>query len=241
MDNEVQETISRSSKALTGISFALVFLAGVSLGTAIAMKRLKAKYEQIVQEEIDSVKKHYVVLRNEAVDPEELAEQRIAEDIAEHMQYSLISPDAVTNSDIQQEAQDEDVEEEEGGDDWDLFTERTFRKEHPEEPYPITKQEFELCEKDYEQTTLTYFDGDNVLIDERDMPVPSIEATVGADNMTRFGYGSQDPNVIYIRNNRVKLDIEVVRDPGTYSEKVLGVIEHSDKPNRVRKFRLHEE
>src|SRR5690606_9493676 len=91
---------------------------------------------------------------------------------------------------------------------WDEELER--RENEPDKPYVITLEEYMAGEKNYTQTALTYFDGDDVLADERDSIIEDIEATVGRENMLRFGHASNDRNLVYIRNDRIELDFEVV-------------------------------
>jgi hypothetical protein len=38
----------------------------------------------------------------------------------------------------------------------------------------------------------------------------------------RFGHGSKDPNVVYIRNPRLEMEMEILRDPSSYEKEVLG-------------------
>lgn len=118
--------------------------------------------------------------------------------------------------------------------DWDEEIKR--REENPEDPYVITKEEFEQGEKDYTQVTLTWFDGDDTLSDENDKTVDDTDRTVGDVNLLRFGHGSKDGNIVYVRNERLEIDIEVVKSEGKFAHEVLGFIEHSDN-RRPRRFR----
>lgn len=108
-------------------------------------------------------------------------------------------------------------------------------KRSKDEPYILTHEEFMNTEKDYDQHTLTYFEGDDILVDERDEIVPDSDGLVGDDNLTRFGHGSKDNNIVYIRNENLEMEFEVVRSQGEYTKEVLGFIQHSDRP--IRKFR----
>ncbi len=90
--------------------------------------------------------------------------------------------------------------------------------------------------KNNEQVSLTYFDGDDVLVDDRDQPVPDPDDSIGEDHLGRFGVGSKDNNIVYVRNDRLELDFEILRSNGKYAQEVLGFIEHSEHRG-VRKFR----
>ena len=95
-------------------------------------------------------------------------------------------------------------------------------------------------DKEFNQVTLTYFEGDEVLSDERDQTVDDVDGLAGEDNLQRFGHGSGDPNVLYIRNEHISLDMEILRSKGKYTHEVLGFIEHSDQP-KIRRFRSDDE
>lgn len=120
---------------------------------------------------------------------------------------------------------------------FDYEEELTRREADPEKPYVITKEEFDANETDFEQTSLTFYDGDQVLTDEKDGPIDDDDSLVGAENLLRFGAGSQDKSIVYVRNERLGLDIEIVQSNGTFTEEVLGFIKHSDDRPRIRKFR----
>lgn len=119
-------------------------------------------------------------------------------------------------------------------DDWDAEAEEANRT--PEVPYIISFEEFQENSFEHEQTSMTYYEGDDVLADEKDEMIPEIESFVGHDNL-RFGHGSRDPNVVYIRNERTESDYEVQRSTGKFSEEVLGGFRHSDDSPRLRKAR----
>lgn len=104
----------------------------------------------------------------------------------------------------------------------------------PDEPYVITHDEFMENENGWEQNTLTYYNGDDVLTDEKDVPVPDIEAVVGSESLTKFGYGSRDKNVVYVRNEKLESDYEITLSMGEYAKEVAG-FQHSAP---LRRFRI---
>lgn len=103
-------------------------------------------------------------------------------------------------------------------------------------PYIIKFEEFNEGKSGYTQEQLTYYEGDDVLAKDDDELVEDPDGLVGNLNLTKFGLGSQDPNVVYIRNERWEADIEVTRVKTSYAQVVGGYIEHSDK-RPPRKFR----
>ena len=63
------------------LSNIVIFAIGAAIGSAVTWKLLKTKYEQIAQEEIDSVKEEYGRLREEK---EEEEEDRMVGDLDEN-------------------------------------------------------------------------------------------------------------------------------------------------------------
>ena len=108
-------------------------------------------------------------------------------------------------------------------------------------PFIITNHEFMENEAAHTQVTVTYFEGDDVVSDERDQAVSDVDDTIGNENLQKFGKKSNDPNVVYVRNFKLGMDFEVLRSRGKFTEEVLGFIEHSDSRNRIRKFRGDDE
>lgn len=116
-------------------------------------------------------------------------------------------------------------------DNWNY--EEELKKRNPNEPYVLHKDEFYANESDYAQGTLTYYSGDNILVDEDETPIYNHDQIVGA---MAFGHGSGgDPNVFYVRNDKRKAEYEILFDPGLYSVEVLGLeIEDNDRAKNTR-------
>lgn len=109
-------------------------------------------------------------------------------------------------------------------------------KRDPETPYVITHDEFMENENGWTQAVLTYYNGDDVLTDDQDMPIPDIEAIVDSENLSKFGYGSRDKNVVYVRNEKIETDFEITLSQGEFSKEVGGFneLKHSAPMRRFR-------
>lgn len=83
-------------------------------------------------------------------------------------------------------------------------------------PYVISWETFAAGELDYEQYTMTWYEGDDVLVNHNDKKFDQIDTVIGRDNLQRFGESSSDPNVVYIRNEVLEFDFEVLHNPGKY-------------------------
>ena len=120
---------------------------------------------------------------------------------------------------------------------WDQEFEEQHRS--PTEPHVIHKDEFWREEMGYTQTTVTYYVGDDILVDQEDVPVYNYQETTGE---LKFGHGSGDQNVVYIRNDRLKAEYEVIRDRGSYEVVILGLqaeedLERSSLKHSLTRFR----
>lgn len=102
------------------------------------------------------------------------------------------------------------------GYDADFFASRDTTK-----PYPITPGEFSEEHDDWQKLTLVYFEGDEVLVDDKEIPIREVLNTLGPQGL-KFGLASEDEHIVYIRNEHLEIDFEVTRDRRSYTEVVLG-------------------
>lgn len=250
--------VAEVSRGLSGRSLSLVlggFVVGAGLGGAIgyilSKRQLEKKYYQQAADEIAEMREEY---HNKAVALENKVDKPKLEDIVRERGYAADPrptqpPMAVTPPasvvEAQEDGEDRKPESdpvaqnafEEFGDDnrnpdeWDWHKERSRRS--PNRPYVIHIDERD--ERDtYDGVTWTYFEADDVLCNERDEIVDAEdrEKVVGASNLEKFGHGSGDPEVVYIRNDRLEMIIEVSRSLNSYAEEVHGLepeIRHSNR------------
>lgn len=102
---------------------------------------------------------------------------------------------------------------------WNAALEQSRRS--AENPYIIHQDEYALSETGYQRVTFTYYE-DDILVDEDEEPISDINDVVGLHNL-RFGHGSEDEDVVFIRNDKRRLEIEIMRSREKYSESVLGL------------------
>lgn len=90
-----------------------------------------------------------------------------------------------------------------------------------DEPYVITIDQFEeehvTGPNEHDKQTITYFPEDDKLVDSRDMVIKDVVKTVG-DFASRFGDGSNEEHIVYVRNCWLTVDFEIVREEGSYSD-----------------------
>lgn len=94
-------------------------------------------------------------------------------------------------------------------------------KRTPDEPYIIHRDEFYGDEMEWDnQQSLTWYEGDSILAMEDDTVVYNPHLMIGSD--LRWGHGSGDPDIIFVRNERLHAEYEVTRFPGSFEQDVLG-------------------
>lgn len=86
----------------------------------------------------------------------------------------------------------------------------------------ISLEEWNAPEPEYEKETLIYYD-DDVVADESDTVIFEWKDLIGEDALVSFGEKSQDSDIIYVRNNELKTDYEVIREKLSYNKTVLGI------------------
>jgi hypothetical protein len=167
------------------------FVVGLGIGVASTRKYYKNKYEQLAQEEIDSVKE--VFRRRERSD------EKLSDDIFIHDNESIMND---YFNKLQEEGYAYCSEKEEPV------------KNEIDIPYVITPEEFSEYD-DYDNISLTYY-ADGVLTYENNEIIEDIEETVGEDSLNHFGEYEEDS--VYVRNDGKKTDYEILLDLRNYSD-----------------------
>lgn len=83
-------------------------------------------------------------------------------------------------------------------------------------PYVIGSADFGEF-SDYDALSLTLL-SDGILVDDRMMTIDDPENTVGTNYKKYFGVYPNDPYTVYIRNDELCCDYEIVKDLRTYEE-----------------------
>jgi len=243
----------RASLILGGVAIGMgLGLAVGTIGYILAKKRIQAKYEEILEQERLEMKDYYAKFYKEDdfKTPGDAVKSLGREADVALTNYQGMGEKVSRLSEVEEELiveEETEVEvtpttkniftENKSDEVWDQDQEDSKRASNPDDPYVITLDEFQDNEHDYEQITLTYFSEDDVLVDQNEKPIESIDGVVGEGNLLRFGHGSKDNRIVYIRNNSLSYDFEVVKKDGSYARDILG-FQHSDGGSRkVRKFR----
>jgi hypothetical protein len=92
-------------------------------------------------------------------------------------------------------------------------------------PYVISPEDFGEIE-DYDQRTLFYYE-DGVLTDDEDNPIEDVDGVVGRGSLTHFGEYEDDS--VHVRNERLRIDYEILREPNTYADVVKTKPHHAEE------------
>lgn len=178
-----------------GVGF---FIAGAAVGSLLTWQFLKTKYEEIAQEEIDSVKKTYSKREEKRQYIESKKLSGNTGDMIDE-EDEIIRKKAV--KEVNQIIEDNNYASE---------INEVTRDQH----YIIRPDEFGEYD-DYDTISLTYY-ADNILTDEDDEIVEDIENKIGFDALNHFGEYEEDS--VFVRNDRIKCDYEILLDQRKYSE-----------------------
>lgn len=222
-----------------------------TIGYILAKKRLEAKYKIILEEERLEMKSYYdqYYKKGDFETPATAAEKLGAQAAEKALKDYRGQGEKAFRESEEVVVETEEIEvdetpvkniftENESNTDWDEEQEESKRLANPMDPFVITDEEFNDNEFDYVQNTLTYFSEDDVLVDEHEKPIEEIDKVVGEGNLLRFGHGSKDNRIVYVRNNHLSYDFEIIKRDSSYSREVLG-FQHSDGGSRkTQKFRV---
>lgn len=207
------------------IKYILIFAAGAGCGFLVAKKVLV---------------KGYAELEEELVSGQELIEKRYAEmeDLADSVQKDIYNAKSSLEEGLYTREQNKAKREK-----IDYSKISRLRVEDPipiyadgltpigaiditpetsEDPYIITDQEFTDEFPHFDKTTLYYYAYDDVLTDEDESLIDDIDAIIGDETLNIFADMSPAQNSIWVRNECLGSDFEVIRLNSSYEQHVMG-------------------
>lgn len=250
---------------IIGGASVLSFAAGSAAGYFLAVKNLKQTYEEDHAAEIAALEKYYGFRNKQYDTPADAVEDLVPPDEREsgravvNQAGELEMPSDVVKrlrsyrgeSDSEEDVTPQEAEEpeisknifENVNPDADFDPERDKSERTPGKPYIVDLDEFTQGVEGYSSVTLTYFEGDGTLADEDEQPIDNVDTMVGEENLVRFGHLSNDANVVYVRNDKMSLDMEILRSQGRYAVEVLGLDEGEaiEIHNRTQRSRERDE
>jgi hypothetical protein len=233
------------------ISLVIGLAVGSGIGYLIARKQLDAKYAQIAQEEIDSVREYYRrmldgsscdELEDDDQDNDDTVDAVIAEESYDKTQNFRHSPSPLVRSSL-----DENKSEKAKRDyqihkpQPEVVRARVDPPEPPVEPgpgpsiYEISDEDYSETHNEYDKISLYYHRFDGILCDEQEELVDDIGRTISVE--IEEGLFNRN-GAVYVRNDNIAADYEIVIMNSSYSE------HHTDTPpmsSRRRRSRDEEQ
>ena len=210
----------------------VMFTIGAVIGSAVTWKLVKTKYEQIAQEEIDSVKETFSKRKKQAENYSTDDTTTVKNFTDDNVNNDNVNNDNVNNDAMRKDYEsilkdhkylniDEDRTDEDRSNSYTKYTLEKTRKEDLDmeynRPYVISPEEFDDNDE-YNVISLTYY-ADGVLTDDMDEPIDpeDIDDLVGKDFADHFG--EYEENSIFVRNDAMQTDYEILRDLQRYDER----------------------
>lgn len=253
--------------------YILVFGAGAALGAVVTRKLLREKYDQIIEDEVNEVVNYYKDklrrvedaaaeevknISNEPCTDEVKCDDAVEEDEEEgearenveeqKLQYKKLVTNysAAFNQQNKPKFEPDPAEEEYPEEDEEIEAELdSFDKARVrnDDPYIITIDDYNTTNSHYDKITVTYYSEDDVLADENEEIISDPNSIIGEDALLNFGEGSDDADIVYVRNEKIAVDYEVIRVYKSYSRDILGIDDESIRPvkRNLKKGRMGDE
>lgn len=185
-----------------------IFAIGAAIGSAATWYISKKRYEQAIQEEIDSVKQAFNYKKT--VD-------EMADGFRKGFKEGIEKFEEKTKNENNEIKEKIDVVEYAKRLNQESYTDYSSKSEEKDEDFaPVVIPPEEFGEYfDYDKISLTYY-ADHVLVDENDELIEDVEGCVGFDSLNHFGEYEDDS--VFVRNDRLKTYYEILLDLRTYSD-----------------------
>jgi hypothetical protein len=217
------------------------FWAGAAMGVACGFylgyrwnkKKLRAEAFAESEAEVEKIREAYLTRTDP---PDTMADKPTIEEVVREKGYAIVevmpevpprptTPPVPVAEPIRKRVafptQHEDT--------WDYDVEIAQRV--PNVPYIIHQHEFHAQEREgFSQSALTYYAEDGILTDEDESVIENVDTVVGRANLQKFGHGSDDIDVVFIRNEVLEIEYEVCRLDRSYEQTVGGLEDDGQAP-----------
>ena len=177
------------------IFYALSFVVGGVVGSLVTLKYAEKKYRKIADEEVESVKAEFS--KNKKIFMDEVKTEVLANVAKE-------KPDILNYSSILNKEGYADKKE------------STATEDKDTEPYQIHEAKFGEFE-DYSLETLKYYSSNDIFTDDLDETLEDL-SVIPADDIREYFKEHKGKDCVYIRNEKLKTDYEVLLVLISYDE-----------------------
>lgn len=175
-------------------------IAGGIIGVISTKKYFENKYEAYANEEIESVKKMYLTKNTEKIKEDEKKKQK---------SEVKTGREALNKKSVLDYAA---IVQKEGYID---YSKEELKEAVDSAVYVITPDEF-ATEDEYETVSLTFYNDKILANDINGEIIEDVDSIVGIDSLEHFGEYEED--CVYVRNDRLRTDYEILLDERNYSE-----------------------
>lgn len=192
---------------------------GYGLGALVGWYTTKTYYQKKAEEEIESVKKIYNQKPDHKKFVEEMAKIEVEKNkIVDREMAKIKEEDEVVMTDYSRISKSyspsklDDVPEEVSED--SLDDDYTVKGEDVEIEYGIVSVDsFQNDYPEFDKISLTYYEELDILFDDRDQAIDDPDL-IDYQALKFFGYLSEDPQIVYVRNLNREADYEIIRKSG---------------------------
>lgn len=195
----------------------LIFVGGAAIGSFVTWKLTKTKYEKLADEEIESVREYY---RGKPENEEKNDFEPVKNPREEKPENVYEEKDRFYDN--IEKAVKENKEEEKLRKEYETITERYLtpdEEEHDDETttFPILPEQAGDC--DYPIITLWYFVDDGDVRDDSNRIISNTEELIGEDFADYFDEYADDADTLYIRNDNLGADYEIIKSYGHFERR----------------------
>lgn len=196
---------------------------GLYLGRKWGKEKIRAEAFKESEEEIAKIREHYqqkVVAATPKPSVEVVIEERGYDRPLKPPVPNVVEPEIVRADTLKDDEDEKPL--------WNYEKELQHRLANPDDPYVIHQEEYMARETGYRQVNYTYYSLDDVLVGEdEEHPLPHADIIVGVNNL-QFGHGTDDDDVVFVRNNEYQLEMEICRLNKSFEEEILGIENSED-------------
>jgi gas vesicle protein len=202
--------------------------AGVFVGMKLAEKKADEKYEKIIQEEITSIRERLGQKKKQLMENVEGMDEEISASVQTKEKNR---PIALKEYEKKMKEMGYDKLDNEKDPDFYKYQEmsRDSIARSRMEPHVITYEEFNETMEEYDKVSINFYEDDEILTDENDEVIPYPVDVIGSEALNMFGEGSEDPEIVYVRNDKMGTDYEIARLSKSYAETVLGYTDSTER------------
>ena len=231
-------------------------LVGLGVGYGVGKARTAKTYEAIIDKELQDLKDHYARPKPVIVDEDTNGETPIYDELVQINAEETARKTPPTDEEL---AGNDAIIESQGYKDHgaslkdrvvdsgthnifvdgvpldpDAHDGNTLRDPSQERPYIISHLLWHEHDPNIEKISMTYYEGDDTLAYDDDTSVDDVSYLIGDDVFAHFGEMSGDKDIVYVRNEALQKDFEVVRDGNSYAAAVGGILPPKEPQRRMR-------